>query len=148
MRLPEILFLVERFGGELVGLHTNRIRKSARLPMLLGYPLLALRAKLRRRKYADLSTLHRRHLKWMLHRARPDGPDHDRRGAATRVTSATVPPSGFSIICNPVRYGSTVIQSLRSLLPLVEAPVVAVGRSEDQTLDVVRSGDLSRRLSP
>lgn len=70
------------------------------------------------------------------------------RGAATRVTSATAPPSDFSIVCNPVRYGSTVIESLRSLLPLAEASVVGVGRSENQTLDVLLSGDLSRRLSP
>jgi SAM-dependent methyltransferase len=69
--LPEILFLLERFGGELVSLHTNRIRKSARLPMLLLYPLFwfALRHKLLRKKYAALQPLHRRHLRWMLHRA-------------------------------------------------------------------------------
>lgn len=69
--LPEILFLLERFGGELVALHTNRIRKSARLPMLLIYPLLALalRVKLLRRKYQQQWPLHRRHLRWMLHRA-------------------------------------------------------------------------------
>lgn len=69
--LPEILFLLERFGGELVELHTNRIRKSARLPMLLLYPLLALalRGKLLRRKHAEAKPLHLRHLRWMLHRA-------------------------------------------------------------------------------
>ncbi len=69
--VPEILFLLERFGGEMVGLHTNRIRKSARLPMLLLYPflVLALRAKLLRRKHAAARPLHLRHLRWMLHRA-------------------------------------------------------------------------------
>lgn len=69
--LPEILFLVERFGGELTGLHTNRIRKSARLPMALLYPLLALalRGKLLRRKFAGVRALHERHIRWMLDRA-------------------------------------------------------------------------------
>jgi hypothetical protein len=69
--LPEILFLVERFGGEMVALHTNRIRKSARIPMLVLYPLLrvALRKKLLRAKYADIRPLHERHVRWMLHRA-------------------------------------------------------------------------------
>jgi 2-polyprenyl-3-methyl-5-hydroxy-6-metoxy-1,4-benzoquinol methylase len=69
--LPEIMFLLERFGGELVGLHTNRIRKSARLPMLLLYPFLALalRGKLLRRKYVDARALHLRHVRWMLDRA-------------------------------------------------------------------------------
>ncbi|NCC50062.1 MAG: class I SAM-dependent methyltransferase [Spartobacteria bacterium] len=66
--LPQIMFLAERFGGELVNLTTNRIRRSARLPMLLLYPFfaLALRGKLIRKEYADLQPLYRRHIKWML----------------------------------------------------------------------------------
>lgn len=69
--LPEILFLLERFGGELVQLTTNRIRRSARVPMALLYPLLALalRGKLVRKEYADLQPLYRRHIRWMLHPA-------------------------------------------------------------------------------
>lgn len=68
--LPQILFLLERFGGELVHLDTNRRRRSAWLPMLF-YPLfaLALRAKLLRAKHAGQEPLHRRHLRWMLHPA-------------------------------------------------------------------------------
>jgi hypothetical protein len=52
-----------------------------------------------------------------------------------------IPLSGFTIVRNAVRYGYPVLESLRSLLPLVEELVVAVGKSEDETLDVVRSVD-------
>ena len=66
--LPEILFLLERFGGEMAALETNRIRRSAWLPAILLYPVfaLALRLKLRRKEYADLLPLYRRHIRWML----------------------------------------------------------------------------------
>lgn len=69
--LPQILFLLERFGGELVQLGTNRRRRSAWLPMILLYPLLALmlRAKLLRSRYAGHEPMYRRHLRWMLHPA-------------------------------------------------------------------------------
>lgn len=59
-----------------------------------------------------------------------------------------MPLSGLSIVRNAVRYGYPVLQSLRSLLPLVEELVVVVGKSEHETMDVVRSVDLSRRLLP
>jgi len=47
--------------------------------------------------------------------------------------------SGFSIVRDAVRLGYPVAESLRSLAPLVDELVVAVGRSEDGTLDLVRS---------
>jgi hypothetical protein len=47
--------------------------------------------------------------------------------------------SGFSIVRNAIQYGYPVAESLRSLAPLVEELVVAVGRSEDDTLGLVRS---------
>ena len=66
--LPEILFLSERFGGELEELTTNRRRRSAWLPLLVLYPVfaVALRIKLLRRKYAAWHSLYRRHIRWML----------------------------------------------------------------------------------
>jgi SAM-dependent methyltransferase len=69
--LPQILFLLERFGGELVQLSTNRFRRSAWLPAALLYPLLAvaLRAKLLRPKFTAMHPLYRRHIRWMLHPA-------------------------------------------------------------------------------
>jgi glycosyltransferase involved in cell wall biosynthesis len=47
--------------------------------------------------------------------------------------------SGFSIVRNAVRYDYPVLESLRSLLPIVDELVIAVGRSDDGTLDLVRS---------
>lgn len=73
--LPEILFLIERFGADLTELHTNRTRRSARWLVPPLYPLLALalRVKLLRRKHRPLRDLHRRHIRWMLHPANLTG---------------------------------------------------------------------------
>ncbi len=69
--LPQILFMLERFGGEPVALETNRMRRGARLPARLLRPLLslALQAKWMRRADRPLWPLYRRHLHWMLHPA-------------------------------------------------------------------------------
>jgi len=66
--LPELLFLIERFGAELADLKTNRIRRSSVIPALLLYPLLALalRRKLLRAKHRQSRELHRRHIRWLL----------------------------------------------------------------------------------
>ena len=45
--------------------------------------------------------------------------------------------SGFTIARNAIKYGYPVEQSLRSLLPLVDELVVAVGDSEDGTWELV-----------
>ena len=55
-----------------------------------------------------------------------------------------LPVSGFSIVRNAIQYGYPVAESLRSLAPLVEEIVLAVGRSEDGTLELVRSLDIPR----
>jgi len=47
--------------------------------------------------------------------------------------------SGFTIARNAIRFGYPLEASLRSLLPLVDELVVAVGKSEDRTLELVRS---------
>ncbi len=49
--------------------------------------------------------------------------------------------SGFSIVRNAVKYGYPVIPALHSVLPLVDELVVAVGKSEDDTLALIRSID-------
>ncbi len=66
--LPEILFWMERFGAEMTQLTTNRIRRSAWLPAILLYPVLAvaIRMKLLRREYSELLPLYRRHIRWVL----------------------------------------------------------------------------------
>lgn len=73
--LDRLLFLIERFGGEVVDLTTNRVRRSARIPLLLLAPLLrtALRGKLLRRKYSECRQLYARHAGWMTHPANLGG---------------------------------------------------------------------------
>lgn len=56
--------------------------------------------------------------------------------------SAPVRISGFSIVRNAAKFGYPVAESLRSIAPLVDEIVVAVGDSEDGTLDLVRKLDL------
>ena len=66
--LPELLFHIERNGGEMVSLASNRMRHSAWLPMLLFYPwaAIALRGKLLRKKHSASGARHRNYIKWML----------------------------------------------------------------------------------
>lgn len=52
------------------------------------------------------------------------------------------PVSGFSFVRNAVEFGYPVGEALRSLAPLVDELIVAVGRSEDGTLDLVRGLDI------
>lgn len=47
--------------------------------------------------------------------------------------------SGFTFVRNAVRYDYPVVESIRSVLPVCDEVVVAVGRSEDDTLALVRS---------
>jgi len=49
--------------------------------------------------------------------------------------------SGFTISRNAVKYGYPIVESIRSLLPLVDELVVGVGDSEDETWDVVTGVD-------
>ncbi|MCX7632491.1 MAG: glycosyltransferase family 2 protein [Turneriella sp.] len=47
--------------------------------------------------------------------------------------------SGFTFVRNAIRYDYPIRESLLSLLPLVDQIVVAVGKSEDATLELVAS---------
>lgn len=69
--IDQIQFLIERFGGQISDLATNRIRRSAWLPYLLFKPFLALwlRCKLIRKEYRSLQALYQRSIRWMLHPA-------------------------------------------------------------------------------
>lgn len=58
------------------------------------------------------------------------------------MTRPRVPVSGFSIVRNAVTYGYPIAAALGSVAPLVDEVVVAVGRSEDGTLELVRALDL------
>ena len=46
---------------------------------------------------------------------------------------------GFTFVRNAIKYDYPVLESLQSLLPLCDEVVVAVGRSEDDTLSLIRS---------
>jgi hypothetical protein len=55
--------------------------------------------------------------------------------------------SGFTLVRNAVELDFPVVESIRSLLPWCEEVVVNVGRSEDDTLELVRSiGDPRIRI--
>jgi hypothetical protein len=60
--------------------------------------------------------------------------------AATRIVKEPVVSiSGFTIVRNAVRLDFPVEASIRSILPVCDEVVVNVGRSEDETLDLVRA---------
>ena len=48
---------------------------------------------------------------------------------------------GFTIVRNGIKYDYPVVESIKSILPLCDKMVVAVGKSEDATLDLIRSID-------
>ncbi|HNA79141.1 MAG TPA: glycosyltransferase family 2 protein, partial [Turneriella sp.] len=52
--------------------------------------------------------------------------------------------TGFSFIRNAIRYDYPIRESLLSLLPLVDEIVVAVGKSDDDTLELVKNIDPAR----
>ena len=47
--------------------------------------------------------------------------------------------SGFTFIRNAVRYDYPVVESIRSILPIVDELIVNVGHCEDGTLELIRS---------
>lgn len=47
--------------------------------------------------------------------------------------------SGFTIVRNAIKYDYPVVEAITSILPLCDEMVVAVGNSEDGTLDLIRS---------
>ncbi len=51
---------------------------------------------------------------------------------------------GFSIIKNAVKYAYPLVESINSVLPLCDSFIIAVGKSEDETLELVRSINSSK----
>lgn len=45
---------------------------------------------------------------------------------------------GFTIVRNALKYDYPVVESIKSILPVVDEYVVAVGKSEDATLELIR----------
>src|SRR5213078_323746 len=55
--------------------------------------------------------------------------------------------SGFTFCRNAVRYDYPLVESIRSILPIVDEFIVNVGRCDDGTLELVRSiGDPKIRM--
>jgi len=52
--------------------------------------------------------------------------------------------SGFTIVRNAIKYDYPVVESIRSILPLCDEVVVAVGNSDDGTRELIASIDPSR----
>jgi len=48
---------------------------------------------------------------------------------------------GFTMVRNGIKYGYPVVESIKSVLPLCDHFVVAVGDSEDETLSLIKSID-------
>lgn len=51
------------------------------------------------------------------------------------------PISGFTIVRNAIKYDYPIVESIRSILPLVDEYVIAVGDSEDETLQLIQAID-------
>jgi hypothetical protein len=52
--------------------------------------------------------------------------------------------SGFTIVRNAIKYDYPIVEAINSILPLCDEVIVAVGRSEDDTLGLIRSIDSSK----
>jgi hypothetical protein len=46
---------------------------------------------------------------------------------------------GFTIVRNAIKYGYPALESIKSILPLCDKIIVAVGNSEDDTLELIKS---------
>src|ERR1043165_554451 len=47
--------------------------------------------------------------------------------------------SGFTIVRNAIKYDYPIVEAISSILPLCDEVIVAVGKSEDETLELIRS---------
>jgi hypothetical protein len=53
---------------------------------------------------------------------------------------------GFTIVRNAIKYGYPVVESIKSILPICDKMVVAVGNSDDETRALIQSIDLEKIL--
>ncbi|MBK8554575.1 MAG: glycosyltransferase family 2 protein [Lewinellaceae bacterium] len=55
--------------------------------------------------------------------------------------------AGFTIIRNALEYDYPIVEAIRSILPICDIVVVAVGKSDDRTLELIKSiGDLKVQI--
>jgi hypothetical protein len=46
--------------------------------------------------------------------------------------------SGFTFVKNAVKYGYPVVESIKSILPIVDEFIVCLGDSEDNTTELIK----------
>ncbi len=46
--------------------------------------------------------------------------------------------SGFTFVRNAIKYDYPVVEAIKSILPICDEVVVAVGNSEDETLELIQ----------
>ncbi len=54
--------------------------------------------------------------------------------------------SGFTVIRNAIKYDYPIVEAIRSILPLCDEVVVAVGNSDDNTLELIQNIDPKIRI--
>jgi len=54
--------------------------------------------------------------------------------------------TGFSFIRNAIKFDYPIVEAVQSILPLCDEVIIAVGKSEDATLDLVRNIDPKVRI--
>jgi hypothetical protein len=54
--------------------------------------------------------------------------------------------SGFTFIRNAIRYDYPIVEAIKSILPICDEVVVAVGNSDDDTLQLIRNIDVKVRI--
>src|ERR1035437_3458723 len=47
--------------------------------------------------------------------------------------------SGFTIVRNAIKFDYPIVEAITSMLPICDEVIVAVGKSEDNTLDLIKS---------
>jgi hypothetical protein len=52
--------------------------------------------------------------------------------------------SGFSIIKNAIKFDYPIVEAIKSILPVCDEFIIAVGKSEDETLNLIKSIDPSK----
>ncbi len=52
--------------------------------------------------------------------------------------------SGFTIVRNAIKFDYPVVESITSILPIVDEFIVSVGNSDDNTMDLIRSIDSAK----
>ena len=54
--------------------------------------------------------------------------------------------SGFTFIRNAIKFDYPIVEAIKSILPICDEVVVAVGNSDDNTLDLIKNIDAKVRI--